>query len=262
MDIGGRARALVTYYTGNDEASRLDRKEGLVEFTRTRSILRNALPDGSVVLDVGGAQGVHAEWLTADGHDVEVIDIVPLHVQQAADRGLNARLADARDLPHQDSSVDAVLLLGPLYHLPNDEDRARALAEARRVTRPGGVVAVAAISRLAVAQDLLRRGRLGEPGAVDMVASIVRNGVDTTGFGNGLFYFHTVVELRREMEAAGFADVTIRGLEGPAWPLINPDAEDAAVISQVELIAELADSDSFSAGASAHLLALATVQAT
>jgi len=262
MDIGGRDRALVTHYTANNEASRLDRKEGLVEFNRTRSILGSALPAGSVVLDVGGAQGVHAEWLTAEGHDVEVIDIVPLHVQQAADRGLNARLGDARDLPHQDSSVDAVLLLGPLYHLLNDEDRARALAEARRVTRPGGLLAVAAISRLAVALDFLRRGRLEEPGAVGMVASIVRNGVDTTGFGNGVFYFHTVLELRGEMEAAGFADVTIRGLEGPGWPLIEPDAENTAVISQVELIAELADTEAFTAGASAHLLALGTVQAT
>ncbi|MGW0807792.1 class I SAM-dependent methyltransferase [Nonomuraea sp. NPDC002799] len=52
------------------------------------------------------------------GYDVELLDPVPLHVRRAAElTGVTARLGDARRLPVPDASVDAVLLLGPLYHL-------------------------------------------------------------------------------------------------------------------------------------------------
>jgi ubiquinone/menaquinone biosynthesis C-methylase UbiE len=69
---------------------------------------------------------------------------MPLHVRQveddAAARGFRLRTAvgDARDLDLSDASVDAVLLLGPLYHLRRRADRLRALGEARRVVRPSG----------------------------------------------------------------------------------------------------------------------------
>jgi SAM-dependent methyltransferase len=88
------------------------------------------------VLDVGGGTGVHAEWLAAEGYDVELVDPVPLHVEEAAKLpGVIARQGDARALPVPDGQADAVLLLGPLYHLPERADRLRALSEARRAAR-------------------------------------------------------------------------------------------------------------------------------
>ncbi len=85
---------------------------------------------------------------------MHLVDPVPLHVEQAgaasarAERPLATVLqGDARALPHDDASADAVLLLGPLYHLVERDDRLTALREARRVLRPGGVVVAAAISR-------------------------------------------------------------------------------------------------------------------
>ncbi|MGW2145578.1 class I SAM-dependent methyltransferase [Nonomuraea bangladeshensis] len=78
------------------------------------------------VLDVGGGIGVHAEWLSADCYAVELLDPVPRHVQRAARlAGVSAPLGDARPLPVADASQDAVLLLGPLYHLPDRADRVR-----------------------------------------------------------------------------------------------------------------------------------------
>jgi ubiquinone/menaquinone biosynthesis C-methylase UbiE len=108
-------------------------------------VLRRVLPAPPArVVDVGGGSGVHAEWLAADGHVVELVDPVPLHVEQASRvPGVTARHGDARDLPMPGASADAVLLLGPLYHLVEREDRVRALREAARVVRPGGVVAAA-----------------------------------------------------------------------------------------------------------------------
>jgi SAM-dependent methyltransferase len=188
--------SLHQFYWSNDESARLTVREGLVELIRTQRILRAALEPASRILDVGGADGVHADWLTTDGHEVEIVDVVPGHVERAEARGLAARQGDARALPHADGGFDVVLLLGPLYHLVEASDRAQALAEARRVLRPGGLVAAAAVTRLAVALNYLRDGRFGDP-ALDAVASrIVANGFDDTGTRPGIFYFHTVDELR------------------------------------------------------------------
>jgi ubiquinone/menaquinone biosynthesis C-methylase UbiE len=82
---------------------------------------------------------------------VHLVDITPGHVEQAraalAGLGLTAEVGDARQLAAPDAGFDAVLVLGPLYHLVERADRLAALGEARRVVKPGGLVAVAAISR-------------------------------------------------------------------------------------------------------------------
>ena len=70
-------------------------------------------------------------------------------VRQAEHPLASAEVGDARHLPHGDATADAVLLLGPLYHLVEREDRLACLREIRRVLRPGGLVWGAAISRFA-----------------------------------------------------------------------------------------------------------------
>src|SRR5207342_1873839 len=117
-------------------------------------ILRHLPAPPAVVADIGGGPGRYALWLTELGYRVEHRDLMPLHVQQLRDEaagieGLQTAVCDARDLDLGDASVDAVLLLGPLYHLRERADRIRALAEAARVVRPGGVVFAAVISRWA-----------------------------------------------------------------------------------------------------------------
>ncbi len=251
---------LRAFYASKEESTRLTSREGRVEFLRTQQMLREALEPDSRILDVGGADGVHAEWLVGDSHEVVIVDIVPLHVERALFRGFVAQEGDARNLPLADNTFDAVLLLGPLYHLIDSADRATALSEARRVLRPGGLLAAAAVTRIAVALDCLRKGRLNTSEAHAMAARIVADGHDDTGFGPGIFYFHTVEELRHELVDAGFDDVSVRGVEGPAWPLIDPACPpDDPMIAHVAAIASLADGDSTLVGASSHLLALARV---
>jgi len=107
---------------------------------------------------VGGGPGVYACWLSAQGYEVHLVDASPLHVEQAraaSERLPNnplasVRLGDARQLDVADAAVDAVLLLGPLYHLTERADRLTALRESARVLRPGGHVFVAAVSRFAL----------------------------------------------------------------------------------------------------------------
>src|SRR3981081_4526121 len=138
------------YEEAYDEAARLTRSpHGRAEFARTQELLRRLLPGPpATVLDVGGGPGAHARWLAADGYAVHLIDLVPGHVRAArGTAAVSASIGDARRLPARRAPADAVVMLGPLYHLTGRADRVTALREAARAVRPGGVVIAAAISR-------------------------------------------------------------------------------------------------------------------
>ena len=91
-------------------------------------MLRRLPGAAAVVADVGGGPGRYALWLASLGSQVEHRDLMPLHVEQrAADTagmaGIHTAVGDVRDLDLPDASVDAVLLLGPLYHLTDRAER-------------------------------------------------------------------------------------------------------------------------------------------
>src|SRR5205814_7356240 len=86
----------------------------------------------------------------------------------------SCRVGDARALEFTDKNVDVVLLLGPLYHLTEQADRARALAEAKRVLKPGGWLFAAVISRWASMLDGLVRDLLQD----QQFAAIVQRDVE------------------------------------------------------------------------------------
>jgi ubiquinone/menaquinone biosynthesis C-methylase UbiE len=148
---------LEEYYARAPEETRLDRGRFVLERSRTQELIRRYLPTPpATVLDIGGAAGAYAFWLADLGYDVHLVDLTPRLVAEAqrlnADRELAIRscgVGDARSLNFHDASVDAVLLLGPLYHLVEASDRQQALLEALRVLRPGGWLFASAISRWA-----------------------------------------------------------------------------------------------------------------
>jgi ubiquinone/menaquinone biosynthesis C-methylase UbiE len=149
---------IISFYTENPDDDRLSQGLGALEFARTKDILLRHLGGGrQTVLDVGGGTGVYAEWLSELGHETHVVDITPRPGIRSAEVG------DARHLRWPDGSVDVLLLLGPLYHLVDTEDRARALAEAHRVLRPGGIAFVAAICRFAPLLASLVEGYFDDP---------------------------------------------------------------------------------------------------
>src|SRR5215217_6033395 len=95
------------------------------------------------------------------GYRVHLVDVVPGHVRAALEQGLvTAEAGDARRLTQADASVDAVLLLGPLYHLVGRAERIAALDEARRVLRPSGVLLAAAIGQFMAVLDWTQSGGL------------------------------------------------------------------------------------------------------
>src|SRR5262245_18817736 len=160
---------IVEFYRSVAEGPRITEGYGRVELLRTQEIVRRHLPDTSLrILDVGGATGAHAEWLAADGHRVELLDVVPEHLDQARELAednpnLTVSFGDARALPVQDGEFDAALLLGPLYHLTGAGERVLAQREAGRAVRPGGLVFAAAINRFASLFSGLSEGFLFDP---------------------------------------------------------------------------------------------------
>jgi SAM-dependent methyltransferase len=226
------AAALHGHYALGHERDRLDAAVGVVEFERTKEILLRHLPaPPSVVADVGGGPGRYALWLAGRGHRVEHRDLVALHVEQlraaAGDAGrVGTAVADARRLDLGDASVDAVLLLGPIYHLRHRADRLRALGEARRVVRPGGPVFVAAISRWAPRLGGELAARLYEP--LPAVREETPR-VERTGWLPPLFpgsftgYCHRPGQLRAELRGAGLEVVDLVGVEGLAFALGDLD---------------------------------------
>lgn len=170
-----------SYYERGGERERLTRSaRGRLEFARMQDLLRRLLPgEGVDVLDVGGATGIHSKWLAEDGHRVTLVDPVASQVEVAAELpGVTAVVGDARELPCEDASFDAVLLMGPLYHLTDRSQRVRAIAEARRCARPGGLVAAVTINRTAGWSDYLmyRAGGTDKGFTSETVLRVLREG--------------------------------------------------------------------------------------
>jgi ubiquinone/menaquinone biosynthesis C-methylase UbiE len=262
-------REIAAHYAEVQEGQRLGPSS--LERVRTWELLGRHLPPApAVVLDVGGAAGVYALPLAARGYEVHLVDPMARHVEQAL-RGsaqqpetplASATVGDARRIEWPDASVDAVLLLGPLYHLTDRPDRIQALREARRVLRPDGVVAAAAISRFASTCDGLLRGYLDDPAFEAIVERDLRDGQHRNPTGRPEWfttaYFHLPEELPGEVAEAGLSLQALLAIEGPAWmlPDIQQRLADPAGRERVLRAIRRVETEPSLLGASSHLLAV------
>ncbi len=258
---------ILAHYTDHyDESLRLSEVNRL-ELMRTQEILSRYLPPlPAVVLDVGGGPGAYSSWLAGLGYEVHLIDPVEIHVQQALDRNpqpASARVGDARRLDEADATADAVLLMGPLYHLTERADRLRALEEARRVLRQGGPVFVAAITRFASAIDALYSGAMDDERFREIVDQDLETGVHLNPTDDPRYfttaYFHHADELVAEVEEAGFRGVEVLAVEGVAWAAADLEErlEDPAKREQVLNLLRRLEREPALMGASPHQLAVA-----
>jgi ubiquinone/menaquinone biosynthesis C-methylase UbiE len=226
IEVPGRGQIdqeIVLHYSSGREEQRLVAKaRGRLEFLRTMEILTRYLPPPPArILDVGGGPGHYALALGEAGYEVELIDAVELHVQQAKSSGVErASVGDARQLEFPDGSFDSVLLLGPLYHLTERAERIMAWSQATRVVRIGGMVAGAAISRFASLLDGLSLGFLAEPGFEALIDEDLRSGQHRNPERRERWfttaYLHHPDELLPEMLEAGLDPLQVAAVEGPA----------------------------------------------
>jgi ubiquinone/menaquinone biosynthesis C-methylase UbiE len=263
-------REVLDYYDSYPEEVRLQQGPFRLEFERTRDMLSRVLPPPpATIIDVGGAAGAYSFALAAAGYTVHLIDSSDRLVREARRRNAaaehplaSATVGDARALPQHDAFADAVLVMGPLYHLTEEEDRLAALREASRVVQPGGTVVVAAISRYASALDGLVRRLTLDPAFKQIRDRDLIDGQHRNASGGRehftTAYFHRPEDLAAEMHRAGLTAVSVRGVEGPGWMLLDFDDrwEDEALRAEMLDVGRKLESEPSIVGASAHLLAI------
>jgi ubiquinone/menaquinone biosynthesis C-methylase UbiE len=260
-----------SYYDAGQEEGRLLAGGGQLELVRTQEIILRSLPTPpATVYDVGGGAGIYALWLAQLGYEVHLVDPVPLHIEQVRaavqaqpDHPLASyAVGDARALDWEDASADAVLLLGPLYHLTERAERVTALREAARVLRPGGRVYAAAISRFASALDGVWSGHLDHAEfrrivERDLAEGQHRNPTDRLSWFTTA-YFHHPEELRAEVEEAGLICEATLAVEGPLCLLQDLEERwaDDGKREQILQACRWLEADPAVLGVTGHLLAV------
>ena len=252
------------------EGERLSTETGRLEYARTREIIQRYLsPQPSVILDVGGGPGAYSLWLAGMGHTVHLIDMVPRHIEIARERSRAARtplasveIGEARSLPYADGYADIVLLMGPLYHLVEREERLDALRENGRVLKRGGRMLCAAISRYASLLDGFRTHLFDDPEYEKIVDRDLQDGQHRNPEGKDFFttaYLYRPTDLREEITGAGLVCEKVVGVEGPVCILneLNEWLDRRDRYYELTLkYAQAVEEEPSLLGASFHLLAI------
>lgn len=204
------------HYNKHPEDLRLQRRHGIVEFETTMHHLRRFLKPDSFILDIGAGTGRYTSALMAEGYKVKAVELVRRNIDVFLKREPTADVVqgDARAMPFlADDMADVTLLLGPLYHLIGDDEKLKALNEAKRVTKPDGLIFVAYLmneySILSYCFDEERIGALMENGFVDKEFHV------QTPEGE-LYDYVRIEDVDRLNEKAGLERVTVFSPDGAA----------------------------------------------
>ena len=224
-------RDIAAYYNNDPERenSRLERHQ--LEFDLTWRYLTQYLTTQGNILEIGAATGRYTLGLAKRGYRVTAVDmsenLLEIARKRIQEEGVEEQVslihADARDLKGiTKKDFDAVLLMGPLYHLVEEADRKTALKEAADHLNEGGILFSAFISRFGIMGDLLRNMPywIENEAEVQNILDIGKNPDHIPGSGfRG--YFAKVSEIIPLLEATGFETLTVAGVE----PAISSDDE-------------------------------------
>lgn len=213
---------VMDYYAKFDEWGRLDREP--IEFTVNWHYMKKYLPESGHIFDNGAGPGKYAMELAKEGYDVTLSDLTPQLVEIAKEKANELSLSDSFRGFHSlnathledisDETFDASLMLGPLYHLQEEEDRIAAARELHRVTKNDGVVFVAFQSRMRMLLTSLLSPNAWKPN--DNMAAIERF-IDEGTFNHadpGRFtgaYYYKVEDIKPFMESQGFETLDLIG---------------------------------------------------
>lgn len=204
------------HYNKHPEDLRLLRRHGIVEFETTMHHLHRYLQPGHFILDIGAGTGRYTSALMAEGYAVKAVELVRRNIEVFLKREPTADVVqgDARCMSFlPTATADVTLLLGPLYHLIGDEEKLKALREAKRVTKPGGLIFVAYLmneySILSYCFDEERIGDFLARGVVDKDFHIQAQ-------ADELYDYVRLDDINRLNEQAGLQRVTIFSPDGAA----------------------------------------------
>jgi ubiquinone/menaquinone biosynthesis C-methylase UbiE len=258
---------VINYYNNFDEWGRLDREP--IEFQVNWHFIKKFLPKTGHILDNGAGPGKYSMQLAKEGYMVTLTDLTPKLVEIAENKAMELNVsgqfngffqADARALSMlDDEQFDASLMLGPLYHLQEEQDRIEAVNELHRVTKKDGLVFVAFMPRIRHMLTSLMYPENWKPNDnIDTIQEFFQTGCfnhQDEGRFTGAYYFN-IEEINPFMEAHGFESLELIGsnvgavLTSDQWDYWRDKKQWGKVI---DLLIEKAN-DQYLLGASSHIL--------
>jgi len=256
---------IAAHYSSDPQREDLRLEEHQLEHDLTWRYLNQYLPTKGSILEIGAATGRYSLPLVRRGYAVTAVDLSAALIEQSkkrfAESDIEAHVrfvvADARDLSEVvDNEFDAVLMMGPLYHLIAEADRKLALKQAFDRLRDGGIIFSSLLSRFGILGDLIKN----IPSWIEdqqEVRWLLERGRRPDDYPRGGFrgYFANVSEIAPLHETVGFQTLAIAGVE----PAISADDESFNTLQGkqrhlwLDLLHEISKEQSI-VGASRHLL--------
>lgn len=167
--MSNRIELINSFYDGYREDVRLEKsRHGQLEYLTTMHYIHKMIPKDAKILEIGAGTGRYSITLAKEGYDVTAIELAEKNIEILKQnskeiKNIVSYQGDALDLGRfSDNSFDLTLVLGPMYHLYDEKDQHKALSEAIRVTKPGGVIMTAFLSIHAIMHDDYLQGNFVE----------------------------------------------------------------------------------------------------
>lgn len=209
---------LIKYYNKFNEDKRLSRRHGIVEYTTSIKYIHEYLDKLSnpKIIDIGAGTGKYSCALYEDGYDVTAVELVKhnLMTLKKKNGNIKAYQGNATDLSRfSDNNFDVVLLFGPMYHLISEEDKIKALSEAKRIVKNDGYIFVSYyMNDYAIIIHGFRDGNI--------ISSIENNLIDSnyhiTPKEDDLYSMVRISDIDRYNDIVGLKRVKIIAQDGPS----------------------------------------------
>jgi len=136
---------LITYYNKFNEDKRLTRRHGIIEYETAMKYIHDTLKniDNPKIIDIGAGTGKYSITLFNEGYDVTAVELVKHNLMTLKKNcpSMKSYQGNALNLKKfNDNSFDIVIFFGPMYHLISEEDKIKALSEAKRIVKDTGFI--------------------------------------------------------------------------------------------------------------------------
>ena len=245
---------LEQYYNKFNEEKRLSSRHGQVEYITTMKYIHKYLEDmpQAAILDIGAGTGRYSVALAQEGYDVTAVELVKynLGILKSKNSSVKAYQGNALNLKRfADESFDMTLLFGPMYHLYTKEDKQKALAEAKRVTKPNGIILVAyCMNEYCVLTYAFKEGHIRECLQKDRLTEDFHSSAEA----KDLYDYVRIEDIDALNEAAGLKRIQIISPDGPAnymRPVLNAMDEETFLLFIQYHLATCERADLIGAGA-------------
>lgn len=208
---------LIEYYNKFNENKRLDRRHGIVEYTTAMKYIKRYLKKfkNPQIIDIGAGTGKYSIELANMGYNVTAVELVKHNLMTIKKNStkVNTILGNAINLKKiKDNSYDIVILFGPMYHLISDEDKIKALNEAKRITKPNGYIF---ISYYMNEYAIIKHGFMEKKIKESIKNSLVDKNFHITPKNTDLYSMVRLEDINKYKNIVGLKRVKILSQDGP-----------------------------------------------